>query len=123
MALRASWIEHLASNQDALAEIERVRYDPVRTFLYAIAYHALVREKESDTALKELIAKYQAIDPYLIAEIYAFRNQSDKAFAWLDRSYAKRNDGLIHTKVDPLLKSLHNDPRFPALLKKLNFPN
>jgi hypothetical protein len=30
--------------------------------------------------LKELIAKYQAIDPYLIAEIYAFRNQSDEAF-------------------------------------------
>jgi hypothetical protein len=49
--------------QNALAEIERVRYDPVRTFLYAIAYHALARKKESDTALRELIAKRQAIDP------------------------------------------------------------
>jgi tetratricopeptide (TPR) repeat protein len=109
--------------QDALAEIERGGYDPIRTFLYAIAYHALGREKESDTALKELIAKYQEIDPYLIAEIYAFRNQSDEAFAWLDRAYAKHDDGLIFTKVDPLLKSLHNDPRFAALLKKLNLPN
>ncbi len=109
--------------QDALPEIERVRVDPVRAFLYAIAYHALGREKESDTALRELIAKYQAIDPYLIAEIYAFRNQSDEAFEWLDRAYAKRVDGLIATKVDPLLKSLHNDPRFAALLKQLNLPN
>src|SRR5713226_79148 len=109
--------------QDALPEIERVRVDPVRVFLYAIAYHALGREKESDTALRELIAKYQAIDPYLIAEIYAFRNQSDEAFEWLDRAYAKRVDGLIATKVDPLLKSLHNDPRFAALLKQLNLPN
>jgi len=109
--------------QDALPEIERVRVDPVRVFLYAIAYHALGREKESDTALRELIAKYQAIDPYLIAEVYAFRNQSDEAFAWLDRAYAKHDDGLISTKVDPLLKSLHNDPRFAALLKKLNLPN
>jgi len=25
--------------------------------------------------------------------------------------------------MDPLLKSLHNDPRFAALLKKLNLPN
>jgi hypothetical protein len=55
--------------------------------------------------LRELIANYQAIDPYLIAEIYAFRNQSDEAFEWLDRAYAKRDDGLIFTKVDPLLKS------------------
>jgi len=108
--------------QDALPEIERVGYDPMRTFLYAITYHALGREKESDAALRELIAKYQAIDPYLIAEVYAFRNQSDQAFEWLDRAYAKHNDGLIETKVDPLLKSLRNDPRFPALLKKLNLP-
>jgi tetratricopeptide (TPR) repeat protein len=108
--------------QDALPEIERVGYDPVRTFLYAIAYHALGRKKESDAALRELIAKYQAIDPYLIAEIYAFRNQSDEAFGWLDRAYAKHDDGLIDMKVEPLLKSLHNDPRYTAFLKKLNLP-
>jgi hypothetical protein len=35
----------------------------------------------------------------------------------------KREDGLIETKVDPLLKSLHNDPRNAALLKRLNLPN
>jgi len=108
--------------QDALPEIERVGYPEMRMFLYAIAYNALGRKKDSDAASRELIAKYQGIDPYLIAEIYAFRNQSDEAFEWLDRAYAQRNDGLIHTKVDPLLKSLHNDPRFAALLKKLNLP-
>jgi TolB-like protein/DNA-binding winged helix-turn-helix (wHTH) protein len=109
--------------QDALPEIERVGYDPMRTFMYAITYHALGRKKESDATLRELIAKYQATSPYLIAEIYAFRNQSDEAFEWLERAYAQRDDGLISTKVDPLLKSLHNDPRFAALLKKLNLPN
>jgi TolB-like protein/DNA-binding winged helix-turn-helix (wHTH) protein/Flp pilus assembly protein TadD len=108
--------------QDALPEIERVRYDPERAFLYAIAYHALGRGKKSDTALKELIAKYQETSLYRIAEIYAFRNQCDEAFKWLDRAYVQRDDGLIHTKVDPLLKSLHNDPRYAAVLKKLNLP-
>jgi hypothetical protein len=72
--------------------------------------------------LRELIVKYHAIDPYAIAEVYAFRNQRDEAFAWLDRAYAQRDDGLIFTKVEPLLKSLHNDPRFAGLLKKLNPP-
>lgn len=109
--------------QEALPEIERVRYDDIRAFLYAVAYYALGRKKESDAALTQLIAKYQTIDTYLIAQVYAFRSQPDEAFKWLDRAYAKRNDGLIFTKVDPLLKSLHSDPRFAALLKKLNLPN
>jgi len=60
---------------------------------------------------------------YQIADVYAFRNQSDEAFEWLDRAYAQRDSGLPTTKVDPLLKSLHNDPRYAAFLKKLNLPN
>jgi hypothetical protein len=109
--------------QSALPEIERIGYPGERLFLYAIAYHALGREKESDATLGELISKYEAVDTYLIAEIYAFRNQPDEAFEWLDRAYAKHNDGLIFTKVEPLLKSLRSDPRFAALLRKLNLPN
>jgi TolB-like protein/DNA-binding winged helix-turn-helix (wHTH) protein len=108
--------------QDALPEIELVRFDTVRAFLYPIAYYALGREKESDAALSELIAKYHAGGAYQVAEVYAFRNQSDKAFEWLDRAYAQNDGGLIGTKVDPLLKSLHNDPRYAAFLKKLNLP-
>ena len=50
----------------------------------------------------------------------AGRNQSDVAFEWLDRACAQRDSGLIGTKVDPLLKNLHGDPRFAAFLKKLN---
>src|SRR5882762_4114994 len=108
--------------QDALPEIERVRYEPQRAFLYAIAYYALGRKKDSDAALTELITKYDAKNHYQIAEVYAFRNQSDEAFEWLDRAYSQRDSGLILTKVDLLLKSLRHDPRYAALLKKLNFP-
>jgi TolB-like protein/DNA-binding winged helix-turn-helix (wHTH) protein len=108
--------------QDALPAIERVRDEPQRAFLYVIAYYALGRKKESDAALSELITKHPS-DSFHIAEVYAFRNQSDEAFEWLDRAYAQRNSGLIGTKVDPLLKSLHNDPRFAEFLKKLNLPN
>ncbi len=109
--------------KDALPEIERVRYEPSRAFLYAITYHALGREKESEAALSELIEKYHTSMACQIAQVYAFRNQSEEAFGWLDRAYAQRDGGLIGTKVDPLLKSLHKDPRFAALLKKLNLPN
>ena len=109
--------------QDALPEIELVQEDDRRLYQYALAYHALGRKKEADTALNELIGRYQAIEAYDIATIYAFRNQSDKAFEWLGRAYAQHDGGLMETKVDPLLKSVHNDPRYAGLLRKLNLPN
>jgi tetratricopeptide (TPR) repeat protein len=107
--------------QNALTEIESAHYEPLRAFVRAIAYYALRREKESDASLSELIANNPA-NAYQIAEVYAFRNQSDKAFEWLDLAYVQRSGSLVGIKVDPLMKSLHKDPRFAAFLKKLNLP-
>ncbi len=109
--------------QQVLPEIELVRDDSLRAYLYPIVYYALGREKESVAALSEYVAKYHANGAYQIAQVFAFRNQSDEAFEWLERAYAQHDGGLIFTKVDPLLKNLHNDPRFAAFLKKLNLPN
>lgn len=109
--------------QEALPEIERVPVEPFRRSLHAIAYYALGRKKESDAALTELVTKDQSSSAYLIAGVYAFRNQPHEAFRWLDRAYATHNDGLIEIKVDPFFKSLHDDLRYTALLNKLNLPN
>ena len=106
-----------------MPEIELVRDDSVRAFLYPIVYYAFGRKKESDAALIEYVAKYHANGAYQIAQVYAFRNQSDEAFEWLERAYTQRDGGLIETKVEPLLKNLNGDPRFAAFLKKLNLPN
>jgi hypothetical protein len=103
--------------------IPLLAYAPYRAHLYALTYYALGRKKESDAALRELMMKYHASNAFEIATIYAFRNQTDEAFEWLDRAYAQRDPSMMTTKVEPLLKSLHNDPRFAALLKKLNLPN
>jgi hypothetical protein len=54
-----------------------------------------------------------------IAEIYAFRGENDKAFEWLNRAYRQRDSGLVGLKVDPLLRSLHGDPRYRLLLEKM----
>jgi TolB-like protein/DNA-binding winged helix-turn-helix (wHTH) protein/Tfp pilus assembly protein PilF len=111
--------------QDALPEIDKVQQNAEDWALHlnALAYFALDQRKESDAALSELIVKYQKIGEYEIAQVYAFRDQPDEAFEWLDRAHVRRNDGLILTKIDPFLKNLHNDPRYAALLKKLNLPN
>ena len=108
--------------QEALAEIQREKEPLWRVFGLALAYHALGRKKESDAALAELIAKYRAVAAYQIAEVYAVRGETDRAFEWLDRGYAQRDSGLAFMKSDPLLKNISHDPRYAAFLKKMHLP-
>jgi TolB-like protein/DNA-binding winged helix-turn-helix (wHTH) protein/Tfp pilus assembly protein PilF len=108
--------------QDALPEIKLVRSDYLRTYLYALAYASIGEEKQSDAALKELIAKYSTRKAFFVASVYAFRNQRDEAFEWLDRAYAQREDDVADLKFWPMLKNLHSDPRYSALLNKIHLP-
>jgi len=54
-----------------------------------------------------------------IAEVYAYRGDSDLAFQWLNRAYQQRDSGMRSLKIDPLLKTLHKDARYFELLRKM----
>jgi len=96
--------------------------DGWRLFGLALAYHALGRNEEADAALAELIAKYKAVMAFQVAQVYAFRGQSDLAFQWLERAYAQRDAGMTFLKGDPLLKNLKRDRRYAAFLAKMRLP-
>ncbi len=109
--------------QAALQEMERETSPFRRRFGLALAYHAVGRKGEADAALAELVEKDHATMAYQIAEAYAFRGEADKAFEWLERSYAQRDQGLTYfLKGDPLLKNLETDPRYEEFLKKMLLP-
>ena len=109
--------------ESALPEITHVRYDVQRAFLNALAYQAMGRETEAESAFSELTAKPNGEPAFLIATVYARRNQPDQAFKWLERAYVHREGDVIGTRVDPLLKNLRNDPRFPAFLTTIHVSN
>jgi TolB-like protein/Tfp pilus assembly protein PilF len=86
----------------------------------ALVYHALGREQDSNDALTQLINQYQQSMAYQIAEVYAYRGDSELAFHWLNRAYEQRDSGMRSLKIDPLLKSLHKDARYSELLAKMH---
>jgi TolB-like protein/DNA-binding winged helix-turn-helix (wHTH) protein/Flp pilus assembly protein TadD len=108
--------------QAALAEMDAEPGEWEKLTGQALIYHALGRTHDSDAALSKLIATHAEDSPYQIAEIYAYRGEFDQAFAWLDRSYVKRDPGLNQLKLDPLLKNLRGDPRYSDLLRKMRLP-
>jgi len=109
-------------SQEALAEMEREPGVNWSLTGKALAYHDLGRRKDSNAALAELIKEHQQYMAYQIAEIYAYRGESDRAFAWLNRAYQQRDSGLRSLKVDPLFKGVRPDPRYTELLTKMRLP-
>ncbi len=60
--------------------------------------------------------------PANVAVVYALMGNRDQAFAHLDNALAQRDDELTAVIRFPAFDSLHSDPRWAALLKKLNLP-
>jgi adenylate cyclase len=106
----------------ALAELQREPDESDQREGAAMAYFALGRRAEANAALSEMERMDATTNASGIAETHALRGEIDQAFAWLDRAYQQHDSGLERIKVDPLLKSLHGDPRWKAFLRKMKLP-
>jgi tetratricopeptide (TPR) repeat protein len=108
------------SGDAALLEMQQELIDVVKQQGLIIAYYALGRKADSDMTLARWLKGNH--DAFNLAEVYAFRAQSDEAMQWLEGAYAQKSAFLPYLKSDPLLKGLAADPRFKAFLKKMNLP-
>ena len=106
----------------ASAAVEREATEYYRLEGRAIVAFANKRMADSDLALRQLIDKYHSNAAIQVAQVYAYRGERAKAFEWLDRSIEQQDPGLVNVMTDPLFLSLHGDPRFKAVLRKVNLP-
>jgi TolB-like protein/DNA-binding winged helix-turn-helix (wHTH) protein/Flp pilus assembly protein TadD len=111
----------LAQDQplQAVAEMQKESGDWEKSSGEALAYYAVGRRQDSDAALRKLIAAHHDDGAYQIAEVYAYRGETEKAFEWLDRAYRQHDPGTQDLKTGLLMKSLRQDPRYTALLNKI----
>jgi eukaryotic-like serine/threonine-protein kinase len=107
---------------DALVTSQAIDFDAYQYAGVAMAEHTLGDAKASQQALDHLIATSTGGAAYQVAEVYAWRSEKDMAVEWLERAYRQQDGGLSDAKIDPRLASLRGDPRYTALLRKLNFP-
>jgi len=104
---------------DALAATQKEADESWKLATLPLVYWALGRRGESDATLQQFESKYADVGAYNIAEIYAYRGQTDAAFSWLERAYRQRDSGMSAVRGDPLLQNLRKDPRFMAVLAKM----
>lgn len=107
---------------EALAEMHAETDEASRAACVPDALWELGRHAEADTMLADAEMKYADVAATGFATSYARRSDRDAAFAWLDRAVQNREPYVTMIKSDWTLRSLHDDPRWAALLKKLNLP-
>ncbi len=103
----------------ALAAIREEGFRAWRLLGLAIANHALGRTAESDAALAELIGRYEQDAAYNIAYVFAFRDDADEAFEWLDKAVTYNDPGLAEIANEPLFDNIRSDPRWLPFLERV----
>ncbi len=67
-------------------------------------------------------ARHKDVSPYNIAKIYAGLGEQEQAIAWLEKAVVARDSNLTDPglNVDVVFDSLHADPRFADLLRRMS---
>ena len=55
-----------------------------------------------------------------LARFFARLGEIEEAFRWLDEAVSKQTAFVMHVKVHPWLDSLRSDPRYGAILMRMN---
>jgi hypothetical protein len=71
--------------------------------------------------LKEM-SRHHYVFPSVFARAYMGLGDKNRALTWLERGYDEQDPWLFYLKVGPSLDPLRSEPRFQALLRRMNFP-
>jgi tetratricopeptide (TPR) repeat protein len=116
---RLTWEPAIAALQKA---VELSGRTPVAVACLGEAYAAAGFTDEGRNVLRELTGKAH-VTAYFVSRIHAALGESNKAIDWLEISYKQHGEWMPLLKVDPRFDSLHDDPRFQDLMRRMNFPD
>jgi serine/threonine-protein kinase len=130
------WMPHLFASSayieegmydEAIAETRKTtELSPAQTVSIAFEGYALAKSGRQDEARKLLdkllkLSNERFIPPGHIAFIYNGLGETDKALDWLEKGYEQGDPKMAFLKVEPKWNNLRSEPRFIALMRRMNF--
>jgi len=82
------------------------------------------RKDEGEALIKEVkeIARHRYVSGFFFAEAYVGLGQKDQAITWLERAYEEHDQWMVFANSYPGWDRLRTEPRFQALMRRMNFP-
>lgn len=112
---------------DAIVELQRAVDLSNDQMWMAFVAHAKALAGDKAGAHKiladlEALSRSTYVSPYLFALVYPDLGEKERAFFWLEKCYQGREHDLVFSKVWPMFNSLHSDPRYQELMKRVGLP-
>jgi tetratricopeptide (TPR) repeat protein len=91
----------------------------VRADIYGVAG----RPQEAVKIIRQLqqYSRTHYVFPSIFARAYLAAGYKEQALTWFERAYDEKDPWLFWLKVSPILDPLRSEPRFQALLRKVNY--
>jgi hypothetical protein len=67
--------------------------------------------------------KPDGVSSFFLAVVRARLNEKEMAFEWLEKAFQEHSVWLTYLKIMRYFESLHGDPRFDALVKRIGIPD
>jgi TolB-like protein/DNA-binding winged helix-turn-helix (wHTH) protein/Tfp pilus assembly protein PilF len=116
--------EAIAADKMWIATHPSQSRDPYSLAVSASIYGLQGRNEEAEALIKELreTARHRYVSGFFFAEAYVGLAQSDQAISWLERAYEEHDQWMVFANSYPGLDWLRAEPRFQALMRRMNFP-
>ena len=101
----------LRAEEDVIAGIDRIYVEQG----FFAAYETMVQ-------LMEERAQNEYINPYEFSVRYSLLGQYEKAMDWLEKGFELRDQNMPYIATGFFSDSLFSNPRFIAIMKKMNLP-
>lgn len=88
--------------------------------MQSYAYAIMGDKTKAKELLKKTLKERSNQLPYRVAQVYIALNDFNEAMTQLELGYEKHDSHMFWIKVDPAFNPIRNEPRFRALLKKMN---
>jgi len=108
---------------EAIAILERLGGTSLNTkSSLGHAYGLAGRATQARSVLRILQteAERSYVPSYFLALVHAGLGERDQALRYLEKAYEERSTVLAYVQIDPRLTSLKGEPRFVALVRRLN---
>ena len=99
--------------------------DPFFLASEVLGFSGVGRTAEATEILRRLLemSRNRYVPPSTVAYAYVALGDTDRAIEWIERAYDVRDTHLPFARALPLYDPLRSDPRFKAIIDRMNFPD
>ncbi len=113
--------------KEAIAEWQKgflLDGDPRTAELLGKAYSQSGHNGAIRAWLDDLLSQssHHYVSAFAVAEAYARLGEKDHAFEWLEKAYRVRDAEMVDLGTEPFFDTLHSDPRYADMMRRVGLP-